>query len=330
MIAGISTSSLPASIDQLLGARLSASLDRLDLLSRKILSGKLPGERRSKRRGRSVEFDDFRAYTPGDDLRHVDWNILARLDRLFIKLFREEEDLSLNIVVDATASMNAGSPPKGIFAHQLAMALAYIGLVNQNRVSVATFGMPRVGEPDLRQLSASRGRGSLQRVGTTLLESLAASTRPAYGTFNPSDQFAQAMRLASRVGAPRGIVVIISDFLCPDGCEGGLRYLGAASMSGAVDTYALQVLSPGEIEPSTDAAAGLLGDLRLTDVESGVTREVTVSPQAIARYRTNRASYQEKLHSACTTRGIAHFVITTTTPIDSLLLNTLRRGGLLR
>ncbi|MCW5769707.1 MAG: DUF58 domain-containing protein, partial [Phycisphaeraceae bacterium] len=82
-------------IDDLLGRELLSRLDRVDLLSRKVFGGKLPGERRSRRRGRSVEFDDFRPYVPGDDLRHIDWNVLARLERLVIKLFREDEDLAL-------------------------------------------------------------------------------------------------------------------------------------------------------------------------------------------------------------------------------------------
>ena len=122
----------PTSVDQLIDSRLMARLDHLDVVSRKIFSGRVQGERRSKRRGQSVEFADFRPYVAGDDLRFVDWNIYGRLDRLFLKIFLEEEDLSLIVVVDGTSSMHWGDPSKFEYARRLAMALGYIGLVNQH------------------------------------------------------------------------------------------------------------------------------------------------------------------------------------------------------
>ncbi|MBS0196722.1 MAG: DUF58 domain-containing protein [Planctomycetes bacterium] len=322
---------IPTTIEQLLPVELSSRLDRLDLLSRKILSGKLPGERRSKRRGRSVEFDDFRDYVAGDDLRHIDWNIYARLDRLFIKLFREEEDLALHLIVDATPSMSVGNPSKLVFSHQLAMALAYIGLVNQNRVCVGTFSHPSPNTPLLRQLTPLRGRVGLGRVGAFLLESLGnASARGAGATFDPAATFSRVMLEASHARSGRGIMVVLSDFLIPGGCDTGLAYLGTATMSGAFDTYCVQILSPAELDPAREQAAGLFGDLRLTDAESGRSAEVTVTPESVAIYKRNFAAYQEQLHVACTFRGMAHSVVPSDTPIDRLILNTLRRGGLFR
>jgi uncharacterized protein (DUF58 family) len=269
---------------------LAGRLDRLDLLSRKLLAGKMPGERRSKRRGRSVEFDDFRNYVAGDDLRHIDWNIFARLDRLFVKLFREEEDLALHLIVDSSASMDVGVPNKLVYAHRLAMALAYVGLVNQNRVSVAAFGGPELSEADggtrrrFHQLAPVRGRTSVQRVAAFLLENLAACERRSTGSgVDPDLVFADAMRSAAVSRAGRGIMVVMSDFLHPQGSAAGLQYLGAATMAGAFDTYALQVLSPSELDPVKDEARGLVGDLRLTDVETGRGAEVTVSAAAVIR-----------------------------------------------
>src|SRR6187431_1358285 len=96
----------------LLNPQLLAQLERLELVSRKIFRGRMKGERRSKRKGQSVEFADFRNYTPGDDLRFIDWNLYARLDRLFIKLFLEEEDLHVHLLVDAGPSMDFGEPTK--------------------------------------------------------------------------------------------------------------------------------------------------------------------------------------------------------------------------
>lgn len=331
MLVGAQSTPKPATVEQLLGPELCARLDRLDVLSRKILSGKLPGERRSKRRGRSVEFDDFRDYVPGDDLRHIDWNIYARLDRLFIKLFREEEDLALHIAVDGTPSMDVGKPNKLTYAHQLAMALAYVGLVNQNRVSVGVFGPATPQRPMYRGLAPLRGRTGLQRVGAFLLESLKnTGDRGAGATTDASEVLAHAMRTISRGAAGRGVQIVISDFLAPGGCEAGLTYLGAAAMSGAMDAYCVQVLSPAELDPTKEQSSGLFGDLRLTDVESARAAEVTVTPETIARYRANFGAYQDRLREACVSRGIAHFVVPTDTPIDQLLLGTLRRGGLLR
>lgn len=327
-------------LEQLLPPSLSARLDALDLLSRKVLSGKLPGERRSKRRGRSVEFDDFRQYVPGDDLRHIDWNIVGRLDRLFVKLFREEEDLSLTIVVDASPSMHVGDPSKLVYAIQLAMALGYIGLVNQNRVSVAAFGAPisdgeepgtvRAG---LRRLSPMRGRINARRLADFLLSTLhAAQWRSGTAGIEPIMAFDDAMRTLARgdgsslTTGTRGITVLISDFLLPE-TPGSLRFIAG---SPTLDTYAVQVLSPGELDPALLADEGLVGDLRLTDVETGRAQEVTVTPSTIAQYRRNLNQSIAALKSRCAAYGIAHSLVRTSTDVEQVVTSTLRRGGLLR
>src|SRR5688500_15110305 len=130
----------------LLDPQFMARLDQLDVMSRKLLAGKMKGERRSKRRGQSVEFADYRNYVIGDDLRFIDWNIYARLERLFLKLFLEEEDLSLHILIDATKSCDYGDPHKLHYMKKVAAALGYIGLVNYNRVSMAAFASGVVAE----------------------------------------------------------------------------------------------------------------------------------------------------------------------------------------
>src|SRR5262245_26386915 len=176
---GVTTSPKPAKVDQLIDSKLMAKLEQMDVLSRKVFAGKLQGERRSKRRGVSVEFADYRHYVAGDDLRFVDWNIYARLDRLFLKLFLEEEDLSLLLAIDSSASMDYGDPDKFLFCQRLAMALGYIGLANQNRVTLWSFG----GE-GVQRLPNLRGRRRTQEMGTWLLARTAAG--PA--------QFDEAMR----------------------------------------------------------------------------------------------------------------------------------------
>jgi uncharacterized protein (DUF58 family) len=331
MLAGLADNR-PKTLDELLGPQLAARLDRLDILSRKMLAGKLPGERRSKRRGRSVEFDDFRQYVPGDDLRHIDWNIMGRLDKLFIKLFREEEDLAMHIIIDASASMDVGNPSKLVFAARLAAALGYIGLVNQNRVSIATFGLPpqENAGSSIRQLMPLRGRTNIRRLSSFVLELLSDSARRVSGaTRVPADEFISAMRMLGKASAGRGVIVLVSDFLMPGEFHQGLSYLTGASL-GTFDTMAIQTLTPGEIDPSREAEAGLLGDLRLTDVETARGVEVTVSPASIAMYKAAMSRHQQTLRDECARRGIAHFVVPTEIPVEQLLTNTLRRGGLLK
>jgi len=145
--------------DQLLSPDFMARLDQLALVSRKILLGRMRGERLSKRRGQSVEFADFRNYVSGDDLRFLDWNIYARLEKLFIKLFLEEEDLHVSLLIDTSKSMDWGSPNKALYAQRIAAAMAYIGLVNYDRVSVYTYRDGLNGE-----LTGVRGRRLMFKV----------------------------------------------------------------------------------------------------------------------------------------------------------------------
>src|SRR6516165_1216931 len=143
----------------LLDPQFLARLEQLELVSRKIFLGRMKGERRSKRKGQSVEFADYRNYVIGDDLRHLDWNLFARLDRLFIRLFMEEEDLHFYVLIDNSLSMDFGTPTKLHYAKQVAAALGFIGLVNMDRVMVEAFN-----DRLTQSMPAVRGRHSLGRV----------------------------------------------------------------------------------------------------------------------------------------------------------------------
>jgi uncharacterized protein (DUF58 family) len=331
VIVGVSSQQrLPSSVEELIGPDLAARLERIDIASRKMLAGKLPGERRSKRRGRSVEFDDFRDYTPGDDLRHIDWNVLARLDRLFVKLFREEEDLALHLTLDLSASMDAGNPSKLIYGARLVAALAYIGLVKQNRVGVSVFGVGDGGEAATpRRLSPLRGRTGMQRVGAFLLAQVREAARGGRPTIDPGRTFSGAMRALTRAPGARGVMIVVSDFLMADGLDDGMAYLGAAAMSGAFDASCVHLVSPEEQDPTLARGAGIFGDLRLTDVETGRAAEVTISPESLALYRAGQRAHVERVKRSCNSRGVAHFLVPTSTPIQELLLRTLRRSGTL-
>jgi uncharacterized protein (DUF58 family) len=305
---GTSTESKPKRVDDLIDSALMARLDQVDVLSRKIFAGKLQGERRSKKRGVSVEFADYRHYTHGDDLRFVDWNIYARLDKLFLKMFMEEEDLSLIIAIDSSKSMDWGNPNKFVFCQKLAMALGYIGLVNHNRVSLFAFN-----STELKPLPSLRGRRRTREIGSWLLD-----LQPG-----GAGAFDDAMRAIALSRQGKGVMVILSDFMFKEGYEKGLRYL----TGGGYDTFCLQVLSPEEVDP---AKHGLVGDLRLTDVEDDAVADVTISAALLKRYKENLNAFCGKLREFCVRRGMMHVTIDTATDMSVLLLDYLRKRGLLK
>ncbi len=312
--------------EDLLSPELLGALDRLDVLSRKMFAGKLPGERRSKRRGQGVEFDDFRAYVAGDDLRHIDWNVFARSEKFFLKLFREEEDLSVHVVVDASASMGVGEPSKRLFAARLAMAIGYVGLVNHNRVLASVFGgLWEDFEGPVRTLAPMRGRRNAQR----LAEFLGASIRDrgARGEARGGPDFNDVCRRLAMSRAGKGVLVVVSDFLFREGYLPGLNYLAGNVGGGGFDAYCIQVLTPDERDPGREGGE-LLGDLRLLDAESGQAAEVTVSSALVKRYRQRLASFVGGLEGACRAREIDHLLVTSDMSVEELVLGSLRRGGL--
>ena len=292
-------------LTDLLDPKFMARLDSLDVLSRKILQGKLQGERRSKRRGQSVEFADHRAYVVGDDLRFVDWNIYGRLDQLFLKLFLEEQDLTIHILADTSASMGAGDPSKDLFARRLTAALGYISLVNNNRLTVSLFG-----DGVRMQLANARGRSYLPEMAEMLL------TAECDG----SSDFEKACREAAAGRFGSGVTIVVSDFLFKQGYENALRRL----IGDKYELYVIQVLSPQEIAPE------LAGDLKLLDIEDADRAEITVSSALIKYYKRNLAAYCKELSDFCTQRGAVYVRANSADSIESLVLNYLRRVQLLR
>lgn len=315
-------------VQELLSAEFCARLDRVDLLSRRIFAGKLQGERRSKQRGQSVEFEDYRNYVAGDDLRHVDWNVFARLDRFFIKVFQHEEDLSCHVVLDASASMLAGSPTKLVAAQRIAMALAYVALVNNNRVAMTVFDASSI-----RWVGPVRGRRNVQRVGRFMIDAAAPEGAPM-----PAIQvngFAGAMRAVAQSRTGKGVMLVLSDFLVPEGYEEGLRFLAGGGGAGGFDTYCLQVLSPGEIDPAKEGAREdgtptLIGDVQLMDVETGRVANVTLTADLLKRYRASVGAYIEKLRVFCAARDMAHLLVQSDVDAEQFVLEHLRSRGLLR
>jgi uncharacterized protein (DUF58 family) len=292
-------------VSELLDPEFMQRLEQLELVSRKIFIGRMRGERRSKRRGQSVEFADYRNYVAGDDLRFLDWNIYGRLEKLFLRLFLEEEDLHVNILIDQSGSMNYGEPNKFQYARQVAAALAYIGLVNFDRVSLYGFA-GGLSQP----LTGLRGRQSMGRLVQHLLRMKSEGV-----------SYISAACKDFAIRAPgKGVLVVLSDFFDKGGYEQGLRYLLGQKM----DVYCLQVLAPQEMEPE------LAGDLRLVDMEDEDVAEVTVSKPLLDRYKSNLALFCDELREFCLKRGMSHVTASTETPFDMLVLSYLRSRGLIR
>jgi uncharacterized protein (DUF58 family) len=317
--------SRPSKIDDLLPPQLVARLGALDITSRKILSGKLKGERRSKRRGQSVEFADHRPYVVGDDLRHIDWNIFGRLDRMFLKLFLEEEDLSLHLVIDASASHDAGNPSKFLFMQQVAMALAYIGLSNMHRVTVSVIGGANIAAataptdakptedpaaPIVSHLRDLRGRRSVHELARFLI-----GIEPG-----GAPSFTEACKRIAITRRGKGVMLLLSDFLVKEGYDTGLRLL----VGKGYDVFAVQVLSPQELEPDIG------GDLRLKDCEDGDLAEVTISAPLLKKYKQHLTAYCNRLRDFCARREIMHLLVPSSTPVDVTVLDYLRRRGLVK
>jgi uncharacterized protein (DUF58 family) len=276
-----------------------AQLERLSLLSRRAFRGSVKGERRSPRRGHSVEFADYRAYGVGDDLRYVDWNIYGRLDRLHVKLFVDEEDLCLHMLVDASASMEFGTPSKLDYALRVAAALGFVGLVSHERVGVgilrdrATEGWP-----------PARGRNQV----VALLDFLGHVTPGGPTRLNEA-----LAEYALRAREP-GLAVVISDLLDPRGFESGIRAL----LERRFDVHIVHVLDAAELNPD------LVGDLRLYDAESGETRDVTMDGEALRGYRDRLAQFLERAETFCRGHEVGYHRVSTETPVEEFVVAQLR------
>ena len=283
-------------------------LDALALHARKAFTGASKGEKRSTKRGSSVEFADFRAYNAGDDIRRIDWNAYARFDKLYLKMFLEEEDLDLSIFIDASASMGFGEPAKLRAASQIAGALGYIGLSNFDRVSASYFG------ENLRaQFPPARGKGAAGQL-FRFLEGQNASGKA---------DFSATCRRAAMQAKRSGLAIVISDFLFAEGAAGyetGLKTLAARGF----ETTVIQLLSREELEPT------LTGDFKLVDVEDGSIREVSVSASLLRAYKKNLDDYTQNLRRFCLKFGMNYILAPGDLPAEDVVGKMLRASGVVK
>lgn len=284
-------------------AEFLRQLEMLDLVAKKIFAGLLRADRKSARKGTSAEFADHRAYVPGDDIRHVDWHLYGRLEEVFLKLYREEENLHLTLLVDASASMDRGERHKLVYGLQVAAALAYIGLSNMDCVNVVPFA-GRLAEGRF----GLKGKGRVFEVFDFL-----RSIEPGGET-----NLAAALREFVAREKRRGVVVVISDFCDLDGFQQGLKFLRYPRH----EIDCIHVVDREEEHPN------LRGDLRLLDSETGRFREMIVTEPLLLRYQQAFEALARGVETFCLKNEMGYVRARTSLAFDELVLGILRRGGL--
>ena len=289
-----------------------AKLEQLHRLSTKLFKSHLRADRPSRQTGSSLEFADYRNYTPGDDPRSVDWSIYARLDRLVVKLHEQEQDLPVHLLVDSSASMRwkpqtqPATAGKFDTARRIAAALAYIGLASLDRIELAWFGHSHG-----PVLPMGRGKGHFHKV-LRFLSDAPPSAGPT-SLLNSLRQFTTQSR-------KRGLVILLTDLLDPLGHEQPLGLLHAAQF----ETEVLQILHPAELQPT------LLGEFQLRDSESTSELPFTATPDSVARYRQLLHQLLEDQHRFCMKHRIGLLRLSSETPFEDSVLKLLREGRWLK
>jgi uncharacterized protein (DUF58 family) len=289
----------------LFGEDFQRKLETLAIVSRRVFTGRMRAERRTKKRGSGIEFADYRDYAPGDDFRTVDWNVFQRFSRLLVRLYEEEEDLSIYFIVDCSTSMGFGDGKKFDQARRLAAALAYVGLANLDRVTIVA-----ATDEIVARMPTTRGKGRIFKVFDFLRH---VSTD---GQTDLQDSLKTFVAQHKR----RGLAVLISDLYDPAGFEHGINVLRYNKF----EPYVLHIVDPREAHPT------LKGDVRIYDCETGEEREVTVTQKTLERMERAWNEYRDEIERFCTTHQVPYFVADVDTPFDELVLRVFRRGGFLR
>ncbi|MFZ5890127.1 MAG: DUF58 domain-containing protein [Myxococcota bacterium] len=295
----------PTPAESLFDDEFQRKLEMLSIVSRRVFSGRLRAERRSKKKGSGVEFADHRDYVPGDDFRYVDWNAYQRFARLLVRLYEEEEDLGIYFLIDASSSMTFGGKKKFDQARRLCAALAYVGLANLDRVTIVALC-----DKVVARMPTTRGKGRIFKVFEFL-----SSLEPGGST-----DLGEALTTFVAQHKRRGLAVLISDLYDPKGFESGINVLRFNKF----EPYVLNVFDKRDGHPD------LKGDLRLYDCETGEEREVTVTPALLKRMSEALSEYRTGIERFCTSRQVPYFAADVDAPFEELVLDLFRRGGFLR
>ena len=281
-------------------------LESLAILSRQIVAGQLQGERRSPKRGQSVEFADFRPYSLGDDFRRIDWNAYARLEKFFIKLFVEEEDITVHLLIDTSASMNWGTPNKFDYSIRAAAALGYISLVGLDRTTAYALGQSN---PRQKNFPPRRGKNQAHQF-FSFLQNLVP--------VNQNNLLKEIVAYRSTAKQP-GPLLLFSDLYDPQWKE-ALGHLAG----GKYEVTVFHLFSPDEVEPEFS------GELKLVDTETSNEIEITADFDLIQRYKANLSSWKSEIDTFCSQRGVTYIPLLTTLSLQELLFSLLRRQSVLK
>ncbi len=286
---------------KLIDSSLLKKLESLKLNSNVILNQGYGGGRKSKSKGSSVEFSDFREYVPGDDFRKIDWNAYGRFQKLFIKLFMEEREANINIFIDTSKSMDFGNPKKSTLAKQLALVLGYLSLANMDRVNIYTHGNNKL--ESLEQLS---GKNNAHRLAA-YLDNI---------DFDRTEDFFQFMKTRAY---KRGVSIILSD-LFSDSFQDNIKYLAFMNQSIVV----LNLLSTEEINPLFS------GDIRLIDSETEEGKDISMTQSVLNSYEKTFKSFINRNREICRKFNCQYSLISNDLSIESIVFDNLTNVGILR
>ena len=283
-------------------------LNQLSLVASRVRAGAIKGERRSSRRGSSAEFADYRNYAPGDDLRRLDWNIYARLERPFIKLFEEEEDLAVHILIDGSRSMDWGDGDQHKFGYatRLAAGLGAVALATGDSLSLSLLQSGRV----TAEFGPTRGQAALPRLFNFL------------DHLHPEGEtdLNRALQHFSLTPRRPGLIILLSDLLTSAGYQTGLRPLQGRGHDAAL----LHILAPDELDPP------LAGDLQLVDIETGVEQDVSIDGGLRNLYRQRARAWVQATQVESRRHGIRYLELVTSQPWDQVILREMRRAGIVK
>ena len=268
-------------------------LEQLVISSRITIADGASGNRKSRAKGSSVEFSDYREYSIGDDFKRIDWNAFGRFEKLFIKLFMEEREAPVHVFLDASKSMDWGEPNKSISSRRLAAALSYISLSNYDRVALVCLS----NKIDLFK-SSLRGKNSLGEVLNLLGDLSYSGETDIYNTIS---------KFNLKTG--KGISIVISDFFSKGDFVEMIKYLQFRKQ----EIYICHILSPQEIEPDINLS------VRLIDSETGEFKDVTSSPYLIKTYKKVFDKFRAGIEETCSKRGVHYMLMDTSVPVEQMI-----------
>jgi uncharacterized protein (DUF58 family) len=260
------------------------------------------GGRRSKAKGSSVEFADFREYAPGDDFRRVDWNAYGRFDRLFLKLFMEEREAFLNIFIDCSKSMDYGEKNKSVMALRLAGVLSYLALNNLDRVCVN-----KVLDKEIIPSVSYMGKGMFQKT-LSFLES---------SSFEGNTSLSEALKRKDLKS--RGISVVISDFFTKGSLEELIKYLSYKKQH----IILIQVLSEEELNPEFG------GQVRLIDSETREEVNLTITPKLMKLYEAKLKGMEATMKEWAKRYGAVFVKVSSSEELQKVVFEKFGKEGII-